>query len=263
MKILIFVVLYVFNFLQTLSTSQVLFPCFAESFYYAKIETPSVYLYSSPVKSDKYRLFEIPDSYYVVLKGSENEDFFCAKYADINGYVLKTSVVPINETPNFPFANSSFRVFTSTNLYSSPSTDSSILSTLNLETITSYYGTVPGQELIPDSTNLWYYCAYNDGELTRYGYIYSYFCDKFQKIQPNTESYTKIEDEIFKANSAQEQSSLSEIPTLGKILIFVGISIPCLAILIIVLRKKSSREEKPKKLIRKPRKDFYEINDDI
>ena len=246
-----------------LSFSQNKVKCFAETFYYAKIETPSVYFYSSPVKSDKYRLFEIPDSYYVILKGSENEEFFCAKYADINGYVLKTSVQPINETPNFPFATSSFRVFTSTNLYSSPSTDSTILAPLNLETITSFYGSVPGQELIPDSTNLWYYCAYNDGVSTQYGYVYSYFCDKFQKIQQNTEAYSKIEGEIFKTNSTQEQTHQTEISTLGKILIFVGVSIPCLLILWLVLRKKSLREEKPKRLIRKPRKDFYEINDDI
>jgi len=233
---------------------------YSESFYYAKIDSNNVYFYSSPVKNDENKLFEIPNSYYVILSASENSEYYSAKYADLTGYVLKSSVVPIKEIPNYPFASTSFRVFSSTNIYQSPSFNSEKLCDINLIKINTYYGVISGEEAISDTTNLWYYCSYTKNEENYTGYVYSYFCDKFQTIEQNNEVYTPVDYEIF--TNLDANYSTANLSILSKILIGLGVSIPCLIILIILLRKKSLHSEKPKRIIHRPRKDFYELSDD-
>jgi len=232
----------------------------SESFYYAKIDSDNVYFYSSPIKSEECKLFEIPNSYYVILTASENSEFYSAKYADLTGYILKSSVIPVKEIPNYPFASSSFRVFSSTNIYQNPSFNSEKLCDINLIKINTYYGVIYGEEAISDTTKLWYYCSYTKNDENYTGYVYSYFCDKFQTIQSNNEVYTPVDYEIF--TNLDKGYSTTNLSILSKILIGLGVSIPCLTILIIILRKKSSHSEKPKRIIHRPRKDFYELSDD-
>lgn len=113
--------------------------------YYAKVENSSTYFYSLPIKNESYKLFEIPASYYVLLTGDENQNFYKAKYADVEGYVLKNSIIPVNEKPNYPFASSSFRIFSPTYLYSTTNLDGEKITPISsLSTVSIFYGELVG-----------------------------------------------------------------------------------------------------------------------
>ena len=263
MKRLLFVFSFFVLFQHSYFSTTVCVATTQES-YYAKVEYDSVYFYSLPIKSESHQLFEIPASYYVLLTGNENQDFYKAKYSDIEGYVLKNSVQAINETPNYPYAMSSFRNFSlsSLSLKSQPTLNSEDVAIIpSGEYITTYYGKKIGEEIISDSTNIWYYCAYGYENQLNQGYFSAYYCDHFQKIIPNNEAYTPVTTEIFKEEE-NILSSPSQLSTTAKALIAVGCSIPCLIIILLLLRKKSNNNQKAPKIVRRPKRDFYEFNED-
>ena len=255
MKRLIFLSLL---FLIFLSRTPVRETSYADSkSYYAKAND-NVYFYSSPIKSDKYKLFEVPSSYYVLLLGNGNQDFYRAKYSSIEGFVLKSSVIPVNEQPNYPFANTSFRIFTDTSLYSSPDSSSNIKSLSALTEITTYYGKIEGQELLPKSTNIWYYCRYKVEENYYTGYVFSYYCDQLINIVPNTESYTPCMEELFKDDGHQITQTKSSLTT---VLIVICCVVPCLIIALLLVKKKNSKPV-AKRTIKRPKHDYFEFNED-
>ena len=232
--------------------------------YYAKIENNSIYFYSLPIKGESYKLFEIPESYFVLLYGEENQSFYKAKYSDLDGYVLKESVAPIIETPNYPFAQSKFRVFSNTYIYSSPYADKEALTALPaLSQITTYYGEKLGDELIPSSTNIWYYCSFVEDGLKQTGYVFSYYCDQFQEIQQNSELVTKLNEEPnFTASDDTITTGAGLSGTAQAIIIIVCI-LPCLVILLLLLKKKAPSNSKHKPALkRRRRKDYYEFSED-
>ena len=232
--------------------------------YFAKVSNDSIFFYSLPINNSTYQLFEIPSSYFVLLLENENEDFYKAKYANIEGFVLKNSVIPINETPNYPYTTTSFRVFSPSSipLQNSPTKTSESLTQIpSLEIITSFYGIKNGEELIPNSTSVWYYCSYLEDGISKQGYVFSYYCDQFQKIQPNNEPFTPITHDIFVEEENKIEIS-SELSQTAKALIAVGCCIPCLIIILLLLKKKSPRTTTTQKRIVRPRRDFYEFNED-
>ena len=169
MKRLIFLSMLIIFFIPSINTG---ITSFAEAeTYYAKVND-NVYFYSSPIKSEEYKLFEIPSSYYVLLLGNSNENFYRAKYSNLEGFVLKNTVIPIKEKPNYPFANTTFRIFTDTNLYSTPEATSNIKVLPALTSITTFYGELKGEELIPKSTDIWYYCRYRIEDNYYTGYVF-------------------------------------------------------------------------------------------
>lgn len=230
--------------------------------YYAKVDTPSTFMYSLPLKNENYKLFEIPLSYYVILYGDENQNFYKARYSGIEGYVLKDSITPVNEVPNYAFASTSFRIFSPTYLYSSTNKDAETLASLPaLTTITTYYGEQKGEELIPSSTTTWYYCSYIDEEGIKSGYVFSYFCDQFQKIQTNTESFTPYQKELV--FTIENDSKISAgLSSTAKAIIIIACVIPCLLILCLLLKKRPKNQTHQRKIIRKPKRDYYEFNED-
>lgn len=225
--------------------------------YYAKVND-NVFFYSSPINNEQYKLFEIPSTYYVLLLGNGNQDFYRAKYSNIEGFVLKNSVVPINEQPNYPFANTSFRIFTETSLYSSPDSNSNIKVLPALTEITTYYGEIEGEELLPKSTDIWFYCCYrvNDNYFT--GYVFSYFCDQKTEIVPNTEVFTPLTKEIFVEEEILSEPAKSSLTT---VLIVICCVVPCLIIVFLLIKKKNPKST-PKRIIKRPKHDYFEFNED-
>lgn len=225
--------------------------------YYAKAND-NVYFYSSPIRSEEYKLFEIPSSYFVLLLGNGNQDFYRARYSSLEGFVLKSSVTPVNEQPNYPFANASFRIFTDTNLYSSPNANSVIKSLPALTEITTYYGEAEGQELLPKSTNIWLYCRYKFEENYYTGYVFSYYCDQLTEIVSNTESYTSFSGELFEESETippQTESSLTAV------LIVICCVVPCLIIALLLIKKKGSKPV-AKRILKRPKRDYFEFSED-
>lgn len=255
MKRLVFLSILIFIFL---TPTPVRMTSFADiKTYYAKVND-GVYFYSSPIKGEQYKMFEIPSSYFVLLLGNANGDFYKAKYSNVEGFVMKTTVTPVEETPNYPYANTSFRIFTETNLYSEPNTNLSITTLPALTDITTFYGKITGDELIPKSTDVWYYCRYKYNENYYTGYVFSYYCDLKNNIVENNELITPISGEIFKE---EETLPIQNSSTLTTVLIVICCVVPCLIVVLLLLKKKSSKPLS-KKIIKRPKRDYFEFNED-
>lgn len=231
--------------------------------YYAKVQQSGVYMYSAPVEDMAYRMFEIPYSYFVLLNGDENNEFYSAKYDDVNGFVLKDSIIPMSGTPQQPYATSSFRVFSQVGLplYTSPTDTANYEITIPYEQIVSKaYGKISGKELLSNSTDKWFYCSFTQSGQKYSGYVFSYYCDNISIISENTEFFTEITEEL---NFSPINSSETTLSDTGKVLISFAVIIPCLIILYLMLKPKAKTKEASKRIpLRRPKRDYYEFNED-
>ena len=235
---------------------------YADKTYYAKVEEDNVYFYSSPSKSTQSTLFEIPNSYFVLLLGEQNEDFYYAKYKDVYGYVLKNSVSVLDGTPLNPFANITFRVFATQGLglYFSPyQNENNLVSTVPFLTNNiACYGKIIGEQLIPDKSNEWFYCNYQADE-NYYGYVYSVFCDKITDVEYNNERFSIIENPSFTDETIENTLSNTSM-----IFIVIGVSLPSLVVIYLLI-KPTFIKEKSLTINHRPRKkrhaDYYEFDE--
>ena len=233
----------------------------AENVVYAKIQSESCFMLSSPSTSSTNKLFLLPQSYFVKLINEANDEYFYCSYKDINGYVKKSEVVAMNGTPVQPYVEGLFRTFSleGLGLYSAPQlSESSLLATIPYLTDNLiYYGTMTGQELVPDKSDQWIYCKYNE-ESSICGYVYSVFCDKIPIITENTESFEVVENPFIKTVAPKELSSVA----MG--FIILGVALPCLIVLFLLVKPTFIKEKlntaKPK-LRAKRNHDYFEFDD--
>lgn len=238
--------------------------------YYARINEGETYLYSMPTLAPDAQIFALPATYFVLLTGNAGDTenaFYSASYNGINGFVQKSAVTPVEGTPLRPYAdNLSFRVFVpgGTDLRSTPaaSTPFNIVTALPYATTNLvYYGSQPGEEVIAQRGNEWYYCKYISGPDAFFGYVYAGFCDLLPALTPSQEQLPAVTDEIFTQTSATAPDATTA-PTLAKevqVILIIGISIPC--ILIIYLLFKPTKLMTPGRKRKKPAKsaDYYEM----
>lgn len=227
--------------------------------YFARIMHTEVYLYKSPtdIKDSSNIYFELPETYFVELTGSANENYYSAKYLSFSGYVKKDSVQAVEGTPQNPYLeNINFRVYAdmSRDLRSEPNTSSGNSTQVAhiplLSKNLTYFGKVKGECLIEGRTNVWYYCKYT-GDKDYYGYIYSDFCDEMTKITPNTESLVYTTNPTFAKPQAEPTTMPTEDNFVG---IIIGVlSIPALIFLLMII--------KSKKILTKTRSSDREITD--
>ena len=256
MKTLIFLFLICSCFLCTPSFT------YADNIFYAKIKSDNVYFYSNPIKSEENELFLLPNTYFVMLINNENDNFYYAKYKDLYGYVLKQDVNVMDGIPTQPYANASFRVFSpdGLGLYTTPNINDSyeIIEIPYLAENLTYYGSVTGQQAIPEKSTTWYYCNFND-ENDYFGYVYSVFCDKLTTIQDNNESFNIISNPVFVTTSKSSQLSQSSM-----IFIIIGVSIPCLIVIYLLVKPTLLRDKSLNPTIKVRKKhhgDYYEFDD--
>ena len=201
-----------------------------ENHYYAKISNSATFLCSTP--SENSALFEIPKSYFIEVNGSV-DDYFKATYNQISGYVKKDKVCLMNGIPQTPFATATFKLFVPHNLYSAPNNNSTVLSAVNSSTTLNFYGTISGQQL-NSSTNIWYYCSFQNADKTLYGYVFSGIADYLTQIPTNNEVFETINEDAM-TNSTQT-SEFSSLSTGTKIMLIVAISVPSAFILYFLVK---------------------------
>lgn len=243
---------------------------------FAKVEKNGVFFYNSPINDDAYKLFEIPCTYFVELLGNADDQenlFYSAKYIDVIGYVKKNEISPVQGEPIAPFAsNINFRVFAPSglDLKSTPSSDSPFNRIINvpyLSTDLVFYGTLTGDQMIPEKSCVWYYCKYLSGTSTYYGFLYSDLCDKLVSISPNTETLPYFEGELF-LPPENENLGATAPPTISqplKILLVIIISLPCLFVIYLIFKPTrlvvDNGEKNTKKIKHLKRRDYYELED--
>jgi len=227
---------------------------FAENIYWAKIEKQGVEFYATEDLSSA--LFNIPNSYFVKLLG-EDENFYIAQYQDIHGYVKKSDVTPMDGTPAVPYFQEDFRAFipTGTGLYTKTEMNESykIATIPYLYEELIFYGSILGDTAIPDKSNEWHYCKFQD----EVGYVYSAFCDKLSPPPTNTETFPIIEDLSFEKQSPPTLSSTAMT------FIIIGVSLPCLIVLYLLTKPNSMKvktQQEKEKYKSKRRKDYFEFD---
>ena len=249
---------------------------YAQTTVFARIEKAGVFFFNSPIDEAAYHVFELPTTYFVELLGkAEDADdlFYSARYLDVCGYVKKTDVAPVQGTPTTPFASEiSFRVFalSGLDLKSTPSGDSPFNRIVNVPYLCTnlvFYGKCHGQQLVPEKSDVWYYCKYISGDSTYFGFLYSEFCDNLSQIPTNTEILPAYQGELFVKPPINQttQSTAPQISDGLKIFVIIAISMPCIFIVYLLFKPTKLVEnvdKKPNKKIRRlKRSEFYELDD--
>ena len=227
-------------------------------FYYAKVLGENTYFYETCNENTK--LFEIPPSYFVMLTADANEEFYSAKYGDCLGFVKKNTVTPMNGKPTKPYACSyNFRItsMSGLSLMSDATFESESLASLDfLEDNVKFYGKLQGQEFFPNSTDVWYYCSFTKANETRFGYVFSYYCDFESKVQDNNEYFEEITETLSFSNDNNAGVGLSDTITA---IIILAVVIPLLIIGYFFITPKN-KKHKPVKVIKR-HKDYYELSE--
>ena len=244
---------------------------YADEIIYARVVSPSVYFYSAP--NENSALFCIPSTYFVELSGNAGESFYRARYLDLYGYVKKSEVTAVIGTPITPFAEKlSCRVISLNGLEmrSLPKSNSPfdiVCQVPYLETDIIYYGSTIGDSLVPDCTNVWYYCKYLSGTTSQTGFLYSLFCDKLTSIVPNTEVLEIRTEPLYVEKQETGTTSTLNFSSPVQIFIVIAVSLPCIIIVYLLFKptkivNKEAQKDKPKKKIRRLKKsDYYELDD--
>lgn len=220
---------------------------------YAQIKNDNSYLYkncSSTSLTNAY--FALPNTYFVLLISNINEDFYKAQYKDIVGYVLKSDVTPVAETPKTPYPkNITFRTYSSdgTKVFSSPYNTNSptIVESIKVLEEVEYYGEIIGDEFIEDRGFTWYYCKTNNNN---YGYLYKGLCDMLTTFSPNTESVTPITSP-FENEDNSYLYNLVDMSIWLKILLIVLVCLPSIGIIYILFKPLNNKTKKQKLSFRK------------
>lgn len=224
--------------------------------YYAKI-TNNAYFYKEA--NDTTPLFQVPNSYFVLLTGDAGEDFYSAKYGNCLGFVKKTEVTPMDGTPEKPYATIfNFRVTSMSGLalMSEATFESEELITVDfLEDDLFFYGNLQGQEFFSNSTDIWHYCSYTKNNKNYYGYLFSYYCDFETSITDNKEYFDEITGTLVFTVSPEINSGMSDTV---KALIVLGIAITLLIIcyFFIAPSKNKNRTKIPRR-----KRDYYELSE--
>ncbi|MBQ8443826.1 MAG: hypothetical protein IJX25_00520 [Clostridia bacterium] len=229
---------------------------YADDYYWAKVEGSGTLFYALP--NEQSPLFLIPQSYFVKLTGQE-DGFYIAQYKDLTGYVKKEEVSPMDGTPTTPYFNENFRTFipSGTGLYALTQMDEQykILTVPYLYENLVFYGSIPGETAIPDKSDVWHYCKYEEDN---YGYVYSSFCDKLSSPPTNSEIFTKLDDISF----SSEESVTSLSPT-AMAFIIVGVSLPCLIVLYLLMKPNMMKAKLPREKVKyksSKRRDYFEFD---
>ena len=235
--------------------------------YYAKVTEDEIFLYSSPSANSNTTLFEVPKSYFVTIL-AEKDDFYYARYNDVFGYIKKNQVSVMDGKPEIPYYITNFRMYMrgTLPLLSFPNEENGeiIAEVPYLTDTLVYYGTCEGSDFVPGKTKTWYFCKYIKDDNIYQGYLYSAYCDGFKKeeIPLNTETFPLLTDPLFPEIEQQPTASLS---TTAKVLIVVGVSVPCAVILYLLIRPTIIHKQ-PEKVKRTPFKrkrktDYFEFDE--
>lgn len=228
----------------------------ANQFFYAKITGDNTYFFSKT--QDDGKLFLLPKSYFVILNGIADENFYSATYKDLNGYVLKSEVLPMKGKPTSPFLNASLKVFSTngTDIYRLPSTSLSLATIPYSYSNLTYYGLIHGESLSKNSDN-WVYCCYQNDSVF-YGYVYSLFCDNLPNEQTNSEVFPVIENPFSTKTTASESLSKTSM-----VFIILGVSLPCVVVLYLLVKPTFMKEKvlNPTRKKQKRHGDYFEFDE--
>jgi hypothetical protein len=207
---------------------------------YARInKTTEIYKTFSDNNSLENILCLAEVTYYVEII-SDYDTLYKINYNGIVGYIKKTDVKKIQNTPITPYPyNIKLTINSNCNLRSTPTTKSSSNNTISIVYTTSedivFIGRAIGEEAIDFGGNTWYYVCYNGD----YGYIYNNYVKSITPIYKNSEKYEYINETTSSINNP-----ITHTPSL---IIIIFLSIPLFLVIIILYLPHKNKPTKSKK----------------
>ena len=219
--------------------------------YFAQIQNKNVYLYSTPLGTP---LFEVPETYYVKLLEKSKNGFYKAQYINIVGYIKEDEIQCVANPPATPFlATVSFRNYgaQSSELRTEPTRlggSSTLICELPLyETNFTFYGKISGEEVVPNRSDIWFYCAYTKNNQTKQGYIYSGLIDMItQHISNPIDPYPILKHEWKEDKQTQTAGATLSLPNKKQTLILLIITIPIIALVALMFKPMQAKKSPSK-----------------
>ena len=216
--------------------------CFAysEKTQYAKVKNECVLYKSKEMKNsldDVY--FTVPETYFVVILETINENCFKVQYDKYFVYVESNKITLVNFVPIIKCLEGvkcTIKETSGTQIWNKPGTEGNALTTipagtLNITYVAKTYGDIP----IGGESNVWYYVNYTplSNETNVYeGYIYSENVGSISEIIANAET----DVETFKTEDVVEKNTFKISSTFKTVLIAI-ITIPIILLISIILYK--------------------------
>ena len=221
--------------------------------YYYRIDSANCYLYRTAEDNQDVNniWFLLPKTYFVQLIEDSDEQFFKVKYQNFIGYVFKTDVSIVYETPKTPWPeNLTFDINGTANVVmrSSPSSDSEYIGLIPFNAIkVTFYGSIIGQEALTNLGNQWYYATYKSYEQGIIsGYVYAPLTTNLTLLQDNTEILSTIKPT---SGPSIEEVISPELQDSQNLLIIGLLSIVGISVLILLFIPKK-RTKKAKQAIK-------------
>lgn len=213
---------------------------------YAQITSENGYLYRNPTSNpDISNIWcKLEQTYFVEIINDYNDDFYKVNYNSIIGFIKKSEVKEITNTPISPYpSNINIKINSTSGCYLrelpiSKTTTSNIIKTIDKGTNNLLFvGYAYGDECIDLKGSLWYLVKHNND----IGYIYSDFVENKVTIYPN------IEEVSFHIKD-YTSSMLNPLSDTSTLITTIIITIPCIFILILLFTAKPKlNKSKPKK----------------
>lgn len=250
------------NLIKILLSICVLFNGVTQKNAYAQESETSTYakalvgcnLYKTQEMSNRFEdiYFQIPETYFMVILDTVNDDCFKVQYDKYIGYVDSETVmiatfIPVLKTlDNITF---DIKSTSGTQIWQYPTTKSNICTTIsagakNISYIAYTYGSVPSG----GESNIWYYVYYTpDSNSTNVyeGYVYSENTTNLTEIVANTETNPEVI-----ANENKLDDKLIFISSTIKTIIIAIIAIPIILFFAIILYKFVQKFKKNTKYIK-------------
>ena len=184
-------------------------------------------IYKSDLVTDNSNIICLLEpTYFVEIISDYNDKVCLVNYKGIDGYVLKSDIKKVSETPKNPYPSSKIKTFSNKcNLRSSPSADGTVLVPIPANTELDYIGKVYGESVMDYNGEIWYLVDY----LGFKGYVYNGYLTSLPLVSPNTEEISFLEGNNFlQVNPLSNESC---------IIMIVLILIPSILILILLFKK--------------------------
>ena len=204
---------------------------------YAKaLDNCVLYKTKEMINSSDMVLFEIPETYFVLVLDIIDENCYMVQYDKYIGYIESSKVLLASFTPIVKtLSNITFDIKASsgTQIWSMPTTNSDIYTTLSAGTedityIASVQGSVPNG----GESNIWYYVFFtpsNNSTNVYEGYIYSENTTNLSEIVANTETNPEI------ISNEVSQERIIYISSTIKTIIIAVITIPIILFFVIII----------------------------
>ena len=160
---------------------------------YARI-TQSCYLYKTSTITNSIDdiVCILEPTYFCQILADYNDSMYKVSYAGVTGYVQKTKVKQVMDTPKVPYP-SGVKITTTLKCYlrNSPIISSeNVICTVPKDTSNiSYIAKTIGEVDMDLYGNTWFLCSYNNVT----GYIYSGYTSGIDTIMPNVETVSYLE----------------------------------------------------------------------